>query len=136
MNRPLQHILANLTVILLVSGMMLTATVWWRQKVQFEEGEAGFRNGNFMVALTGYESAIRMYLPFTCRVEESAQQIWKLAVTAEQRGELNHALAAYRSLRSAFYAVRWLRQPGQPWIDRCDKKIAQLAAQRKGTGNE
>ncbi len=125
------RIISTILVTLILSLTLLTANVWWRQKTQFEEGEAGLRKGDFMVALTGYESAIRMYLPFTCRVEQSAQQIWKLAGGAEQRGDTDLALTGYRSLRSAFYGVRWLRQPGQDWIDRCDRKIAQLVALQK-----
>lgn len=123
---------STIVITLLLSLCLLVATVWWRQQVQFEEGEAGFRTGDFMVALTGYESAIRMYLPFSERVEEAAEQIWLLAETAERAGDVDRALAGYRSLRSAFYGVRWLRQPGQNWIDCCDKKIAVLAPLRKG----
>ncbi len=124
--------ISTIIITLLLSLSLLVANVWWRQKVQFAEGEAGFRNGDFMVALTGYESAIRMYLPFSERVEEAAEQIWLLAETAERAGDLDRALAGYRTLRSSFYGVRWLRQPGQYWIDCCDKKIAVLAPLRKG----
>lgn len=124
--------LITLLMTLLLSLLLITADVWWRQKVQFDAGEAGYRTGTFMVALTGYESAIRMYLPFSSRVELSAQRIWSMAEAAEQRGDLDQALAAYRSLRSAFYGTRWLLQPGATWINRCDRKIAQLAPLRKG----
>lgn len=116
----------------LICLLLLIANVWWRQKVQFDQGEAGFHKGEFMVALTGYESAIRMYLPFAARIELSARRIWQLAETAERAGDTDKALLAYRSLRSAFYAVRWLRQPGEDWISRCDQKIAQLVLLRKG----
>lgn len=112
--------------------LALIANVNHRQKIQFQEGETGSRNGNFMVALTGYESAIRMYLPFSAQVETAASRIWTLAETAERRGDTDHALAAYRSLRSAFYAAGWLRQPGKDWISRCDQKIAALVPLRKG----
>jgi hypothetical protein len=118
---------------LLLALILLTALVNWRQKIQFQEGEIGNRDGNFIVALTGYESAIRMYLPFSSRVELAAQRIWDLAEAAERKGDTERALAAYRSLRSAFYGVRWLRQPGQLWISRCDVKIAALVPLRKGT---
>jgi hypothetical protein len=128
MNRTLVTTL----IAMLCSLIFLVVNVNYRQKVQFLEGEQGEKAGNFMVALTGYESAIRMYLPFSSRVERAAQQIWKLGEAAERKGNSEQALAAYRSLRSAFYAVRWLRQPGKAWIQRCDTKIAVLAALRKG----
>lgn len=124
--------LTTILCAILISLVMLIANVNYRQKIQFREGEAGYRSGNFMVALTGYESAIRMYLPFSNRVQLSAQRIWALGETAERRGDIDQALAAYRSLRSAFYGTRWLRQPGADWISRCDQKIAALVPLRKG----
>lgn len=128
MARPLITIL----IALLLSLLLLVVNVNQRQKTQYLEGVKGEKTGNFMVALTGYESAIRMYLPFSSRVETAAARIWALGETAEQRGDLDQALAAYRSLRSAFYGTRWLRQPGADWISRCDKKIAALVPLRKG----
>lgn len=123
-----------LTILLggLLSACLLWANVRERQQTQFREGVAGELNGSFMVALTGYESAIRMYLPFSSTIHHAALRIWSLGELAEQRGDLEQALIAYRSLRSAFYATRWLRQPGQTWINRCDAKIAALIPLRKG----
>jgi hypothetical protein len=128
MARPLITIL----IALLLSLVMLTVNVNHRQKTQYLEGVKGEKTGDFMVALTGYESAIRMYLPFSSRIEASATRIWALGEAAERRGDIDQALAAYRSLRSAFYGTRWLRQPGADWISRCDKKIAALVPIRKG----
>lgn len=129
MTRPLITIL----IAVLLSFTLLILNVNHRQKVQYLEGMKGEQAGNFMVALTGYESAIRMYLPFSALPEQSAQRIWALAEIAERKGDTERALAAYRSLRSAWYAVRWLRQPGQSWINRCNTRIAALTAQRKGS---
>lgn len=132
MTRPLITAL-----IAILSGLiLLCANINHRQKIQYLEGVQGEKTGSFMMALSGYESAIRMYLPFSSRVELSALRIWNLAEQAERKGDTERSLAAYRSLRSAFYAVRWLRQPGQDWISRCDTKIAVLAALRKGQTNE
>jgi hypothetical protein len=128
MARPLITIL----IALLLSLVMLTVNVNHRQKTQHLEGVKGEKTGDFMVALTGYESAIRMYLPFSSRIETSATRIWALGEAAERRGDVDQALAAYRSLRSAFYGTRWLQQPGADWISRCDKKIAALVPIRKG----
>ena len=119
-------------LIILLTSCLLWANVWQRQQAQFREGHAGEQRGDVMVALTGYESAIRMYLPFSTTVEHSARRIWALGEAAEQRRDVEQALAAYRSLRSAFYATQWLVQPGEDWIGRCDTKIALLAPLRKG----
>jgi hypothetical protein len=71
-----------------------------------------------------------MYLPWSPTVERSAERIWGLAEAAEKHHNPEQAVIAYRSLRSAFYAVRWLRQPGAAWISRCDSRIAALVSQR------
>ncbi len=128
MARPL----ITMLIALLLSLALLTINVNYRQKAQYLAGVKGEKTGDFMVALTGYESAIRMYLPFSSRVERSAARIWALGEAAERRGDVDQALAAYRSLRSAFYGTRWLRQPGADWISRCDTKIAALVLLRKG----
>lgn len=123
--------LLTILIAILSSVLILVLNVNHRQKMQYLEGMEGDKAGNFVVALTGYESAIRMYLPFSDRIETSAARIWQLGETAEHKGDNERALAAYRSLRSAFYGVRWLRQPGQEWIRRCDEKIQKLAPLRK-----
>lgn len=129
----MQRTLITILIGLLLALCLLWANVWQRQQTLYHAGQAGEQRGDFMVALTGYESAIRMYLPFSATVERSAQRIWALGQEAEQHRDIEQALVAYRSLRSALYAVRWLRQPGQVWIDRCDARIAALVPLRKGT---
>lgn len=124
--------LTTILLALLISLGLISVNVWQRQQTEYCAGVAGEQRGDFMVALTGYESAIRMYLPFSPSTERSAQRIWALGESAERRHDLERALVAYRSLRSAFYATRWLQQPGQEWIDRCDAKIAALVPLRKG----
>jgi len=113
-------------IAILISLLLLIANVYYRQQIQFRQGEAGRIKGDFMVALTGYESAIRMYLPFSDNVSLAARRIWELGENAEKKGRTDQALAAYRSLRSSYYAGRWLRQPGKEWIERCDLKISAL----------
>lgn len=121
---------ATITATILLSVAILSANLWHRQHSNYLEGVAGERSGDFMKALTGYESAIRMHLPLSSKGELSASRIWAMAEMAEKRGDLEYALIAYRSLRSAFYATRWLRQPGEDWINRSDAKIALLAPLR------
>ena len=125
------RLFTNTLIVMLVSLLIISANVRKRQQTQYQEGLAGERAGSFMKALTGYESAIRMYLPFSPTVERSAERIWYMGETAEKNHDAEQALIAYRSLRSAFYAVRWIKQPGKTWISRCDSKIAALVALRK-----
>lgn len=122
----------TITLMILLMLLVVIANVRWRQQVQFKAGERGALAGDFMVALTGYESAVRMYLPFSEIVETASERIWAMGETAEKKGDIERALIAYRSLRSALYGVGWLQQPGKEWIGRCDLKIAALTPLRKG----
>lgn len=119
-------------VALLLAVALITANLRWRQQSQFRAGEAGALAGDFMVALTGYESAIRAYVPLSGTTEIAASRIWAMGLTAEGRGDHERALIAFRSLRSALYGIRWFEQPGKEWITRCDAKIADLVPLRKG----
>ena len=73
-----------------------------------------------------------MYTPASPLVERSAQRLWDLGETAQQRGDVARALIAYRSLRSSFYAVSGLYAPGKEWIRRCDARIAVLVRMQQG----
>jgi tetratricopeptide (TPR) repeat protein len=124
-SRP-KIILVNGVVLVALMLLLFSATTWWRMQTQYKAGERAQQRGDFAGAVAGYESAIRMYLPYSNTVENAAQQLWLIAESNERKGDIARALIAYRSLRSSFYAVRWLKTPGLEWIGRCDKKISAL----------
>ena len=126
MNDQLKNIIANSIVICLISLLLFFAGTWWRMSGQFSLGEEAFRKGDFTGAVAGYESALHMYIPFHPTIERAAEKLWLIGETNERLGDVNRALIAYRSLRSSFYAGRWLVTPGTAWIEKCDKKIAAL----------
>jgi len=126
MDQRIGKICVNAVIIIVFSLLLFVAGTWWRMQSQFQLGEAAFARGDFTGALAGYESAIHMYIPSHPTIEKAAQKLWQLGETAERQGDVNRALIAYRALRSAFYADRWLAQPGKEWIARCDQKIAAL----------
>jgi hypothetical protein len=126
MNDQLKNIIANSIVICLISLLLFFAGTWWRMSSQFSLGEEAFRKGDFTGAVAGYESALHMYIPFHPTIERAAEKLWLIGETNERLGDVNRALIAYRSLRSSFYAGRWLVTPGTTWIEKCDKKIAAL----------
>lgn len=128
----MQRLLITTAVTVTIALIILAGNVWWRQQTQYRFGENAERNGSFIEALAGYEYSIRMYLPFSPTIRKSAEKIWALAESAEKKGDVESALLAYRSLRSAFISTRWMIQPGQDWISRCDQKIALLVPMRKG----
>jgi hypothetical protein len=131
MKERIAGIAVNAAVIVMICLLFFFAGTWWRLQEQFSLGEDAMRRGDFTGAVAGYESAIHMYIPFHPTVEKSARQLWNLAETRERQGDVTRALIAYRSLRSSFYADRWLVTPGKEWIARCDAKIAALVPLQK-----
>lgn len=126
MNEQAKNVIANSIVIVMISLMMFFASTWWRLNSQLKRGEAAFRAGDFAGAVAGFESALHMYIPFHPAINSAAEKLWQIGETFENRGDINRALIAYRSLRSSFYAAHWLVTPGTIWIGKCDKKIAAL----------
>jgi tetratricopeptide (TPR) repeat protein len=127
MNERTKSIMANGSVIILLSLLIFLAGTWWRMNSQFNQGEVALRNGDFTGAVAGFESALHMYIPYHPTIERAAGRLWQIGEANERLGDINRALIAYRSLRSSFYADHWLVTPGLAWIAKCDKKIASLA---------
>lgn len=126
MTEQIKSLLLNGIVIISLCLALFVAATWWRMESQFSIAEAAFSKGDFPGALAGYESAVHMYLPYHPTIEKAAKRLWDLGELNERQGDANRALIVYRSLRSSFYADRWLVTPGQEWIDKCDKKIAAI----------
>lgn len=128
----IKTIAVNAAFIALVSVALIWGTTLYRQHVQFDKGELGMAAGDFLGAVSGYESALHMYTPFSPLVDRSAQRLWDLGEMAVQRGDQPRALIAFRSLRSSFYAVDGIYTPGEDWIRKCDARIAQLLSRQQG----
>ncbi|HEX2768845.1 MAG TPA: hypothetical protein VHN12_06140 [Geobacteraceae bacterium] len=126
-------IAVNIAVIALLAVLLIWANTWFRQWRQFNKGEQALAGNDVIAAIAGYESAIHMYTPLSPLVERSAEKLWEIARSCEAGGEQERALIAFRSLRSSFYAVRSLYQPGKVWIARSDAKITELVKIRAKT---
>ena len=123
-------IVVNIVVIAVISLVLLAVNTQYRQWSQLSKGEAAEKSGDYIQAMAGYEAAIHMYTPFSPLITTAAQHLWRMAEGAEKRGDKERALITYRALRSSFYSARWLLQPGEEWISRCDVQIAALVTKR------
>jgi hypothetical protein len=121
----------NIIVIGLICILLIWGNTWYRQWRQFNKGERAFAGKDVIAAIDGYESSIHMYTPFSPLVDRSAERLWEITLVCEAKGDTETALIACRSLRSSFYAVAGLYQPGREWIARCDVKIAELVKARE-----
>jgi hypothetical protein len=126
-----KNIAANVLVVAILAILLIWGNTWYRQWRQFSRGEEAMAGKDIIAAVAGYSSAIRMYTPLSPLVERAAERLWEITIRCADKGETERALIACRSLRSSFYAVRGLYQPGKGWIARCDAKIAELVKKRK-----
>jgi hypothetical protein len=122
-----RSIILNTLLVSVISLSLLWLNTLQRQHEQYTRGVAAWKRGDVIAAIAGYESAIHMCTPGSPVVGKAAAGLWDIGETMERKGDSARALLAYRSLRSSFYAVRGLTQPGQDWIARCDARIAALA---------
>ena len=79
-------------------------------------------------AVVHYERAVRWYLPGCPFVRQAAVALEDLATEAEDAGDVELALFAYRGLRSAAYSTRSVFQPMPERIARAEERIASLMA--------
>jgi hypothetical protein len=126
-----KNIAANVLVVAILAILLIWGNTWYRQWRQFSKGEDAFARKDIISAIAGYSSAIHMYTPLSPLVERSAERLWEITIRCAEKGDTERALIACRSLRSSFYAVRGLHQPGKDWIVRCDAKIAELVRLRE-----
>ncbi len=123
-----KKILLHIFLISAVFVVLFWGNTLYRQHNQFSLGEQAMARKDYSAAISGYASAIHMYTPGSSLVETAASRLWYLGESLEQAGDTERALIAFRSLRSAFYAIRGLSNPGTEWIARCNGKLAKLTA--------
>lgn len=123
-----KKILLHIFLISVLFVVLFWGNTLYRQHNQFSLGEQARARNDFTAAISGYASAIHMYTPGSSLVGTAASRLWSLGEGFEQAGDTERALIAYRSLRSACYAIRGLTNPCTKWITRCDEKLAKLTA--------
>lgn len=132
MTQKVKEVLTTAAVTLTIMIAMIWGRTYYSQWKQFDIGEEAFKKGNMRDAITGYESAIHMYTPGSGMVKKSIERLWQIGEMFERQNQSDWALLAYRSLRSSLYAVRSFYTPYPEWIERCDRKIAQILAVKEG----
>ena len=95
---------------------------------EYDRARQDLAAGRTWEAIHGFDRALHWYTPVSGYVPKAAEGLWAIGRQAEERGDVEQALIAYRTLRSGFYAARSFYTPGKDWIARCDERIAALAA--------
>lgn len=123
----------SLWIVIPALAAMLFLIVWGRvyygSYQSYREGMVHLENQSLIRAITYFDRSIHWYTPLNPWVEKSAERLWDIGEQAEKEGDTRLALIAYRTIRQGFYAARSVYQPGKDWIQRSEKRIAQLVHQ-------
>jgi hypothetical protein len=101
---------------------------------ELREGERQLARGDRDAAVVHLRRAARWYAPFSPYHVHALDQLTQLAREAEQRGDTEGALAAYRSVRGAIMATRSFYIPERARLDRANQRIAALMAELPAPG--
>ena len=88
------------------------------------DGDAALASGNGAEAIRAFEASARWYLPLAPHVDEAYDRLRALT-RSEDPGV---ALTAWRAIRSAARATRWLMASHGGELEAADAEIAKLAA--------
>ena len=86
-------------------------------------GDTAAAEGRIPDAIAGWEAAARWYLPVAPHVDDAYTRLVALA-----RADHRHALEAWRAVRSAALATRWMWQPHADDLATANAQIAELAS--------
>ena len=111
---------------LVVGAIVLLLRVLFGGWVECRRGEAELGADRPFQAAIHYERALRWYVPGSPYVARAADALWRMGQSAEDAGDPELALFAYRGLRSGAYATRSFYQPLPRRIDAADERIASL----------
>jgi hypothetical protein len=88
------------------------------------DGDAALASGNSAEAIRAFEASARWYLPLAPHVDEAYDRLRGLT-RSEDPGV---AVTAWRAIRSAARATRWLVTPHAEDLEAADVELAKLAA--------
>ena len=108
--------------------LMVTLRVGWSGHRAHEAGLAALASQDKIQALDQLSRSARWYLPGSSRVREALQQLVRLGQEAEQGGQVEEALAAYREARRCIRATRSMWVPNADLQGPIDASIAHLMA--------
>lgn len=108
--------------------ILVWARAFYGSRESFFKGEALFKEGQTIRAITFFDRSIHWYTPFNPYVERSARRLWEIGEKAQREGDGKLALIAFETIRSGFYGASHIVVPGKDWIAKVDAKLLELGA--------
>lgn len=126
--------LAALGLVLAVGLAAVVTRAVWAGSRALANGDAAQQRGELVHAVDLWRQAARWYVPGASHVEAAYQRLEKLGSEAEQRGEIEIALAAWSGVRSSILATRSVYLPHGERLAPANERIAALMAARERQG--
>lgn len=119
---------ARVAALVALGLAMVTGRVLWSSRVEWRDAEQLLAAGDRERAVDHFGRAARLYAPGNPWSTRSLDRLEELARRAEEGGEREAALGAWRELRSAVLATRAVYAPNAARRAVADARIAVLAA--------
>jgi hypothetical protein len=97
-------------------------------KAELELAERHEKDGDVDAAVVHYRRAARWYAPLSPFHVHALAALGRIGAEAEQKGDVELALSAYRAVRSAILSTRSFYVPEHERLDAANKRIAALMA--------
>ena len=110
-------------------------SIWLRVFIESREelqaAQSAEAAGELVTALEHYQYAARWYSPFASAPGDALDALQRIGEDARDRGLSDLSLKAFRRLRGAILATRWLVRPGVDRLDTVNRNIAELMAEEQ-----
>lgn len=113
---------------------VIGARVVYSSRAELQLGQAALAAHDRDAAIVHLRRAARWYAPLSPYHVRALAQLGSLGREAEQAGELDVALSAYRALRGAILATRSLYVPERSRLEAANARIAALMARLPPAG--
>jgi hypothetical protein len=125
--RPPPAVARYAAAVALVLGVA-SARVLVESRAALDEGRAALARGAVDPGLRALRRAAHLYLPGNPANAGAYDALERFARDQETLGHQDHALVAWRAVRSSALATRWLIVPHRERLDRANRRIARLMA--------
>jgi len=125
-----------LQAVVLVAGLfvLISARVVLSARAELHEAEQLLAANDREAAIVHLRRAARWYAPLSPYHVRALERLRALGRAAEQSGESELALSAYRALRGAILATRSTYVPERPQLEAANLRIAALMAKQDPPG--
>jgi hypothetical protein len=131
--RLVRGVVQGAAVLALVLGT-LAARVVYSARQELTEAHASLAGGDLDGAVAHYRRAARFYAPGSPYHVEALERLAILGLAAEQRGDGERALSAYRAIRGSILATRSFYVPERARLQAADRGVARLMAELPPAG--